>query len=383
MKFLIAPDKFKGSLSATDAANCIAQGIRTALPDAETDLCPVADGGEGTVTAIHAAAGGRLITRRVTGPLPEMKVDATFAMLADNTTAVIEVSAASGLALVPIVDRNPLNTTTFGTGELIAAAVREGAKKIILGLGGSATIDAGIGCAQACGFTILTRDGEPISRTEPLCGRDLSNVLAVKHGRGEITSGIEIVGATDVASPLLGPLGAAHIYGPQKGGSPLIVDHLDTLLRELARRTGVMTEAEQPGTGAAGGLGFAVQTFFRGKLESGFDLTARMIRLSDRFTGTDLCMTGEGRLDLQSLAGKAVIGVADRCKNRSVPCVALVGSYNADLKALHRRGITAVFSICDGPISLESAVTNTGRLLTQTAENCVRLWMHQLMCRPE
>jgi glycerate kinase len=319
-----------------------------------------------------------LITRRVTGPLPEMQVDASFAMLDDNTTAVIEMSAASGLALLPSAERNPLNTTTFGTGELIAAAVREGATKIILGLGGSATIDAGIGCAQACGFTILTRDGEPTSISEPLCGRDLPNILMIKHGRGEVTAGVQIIAATDVTNPLFGQQGAARIFGPQKGATPPIVELLDSNLIELARRTGALAEAQHPGAGAAGGLGFGVMAFFRGRLESGFELIADAADLTGRLTGTDLCFTGEGRLDGQSLAGKAAIGIGKLCRLHGVPCVALVGSFDVNPEVLTTNGITACFSICDGPIPLETAVSDAGRLLTQTAVNCVRLWMGRL-----
>jgi glycerate kinase len=373
MRILIAPDKFKGSISATAAAEAMAAGVRAGLPEAELDLCPLADGGEGTVSAMLKACGGRLVTRRVTGPLPEMKVDASFAMLADGTTAVIEMSAASGLALLPVADRDPLHTTTFGTGELMAAAVREGAKKIILGLGGSATIDAGIGCAQACGFTVLMRDGEPTSLTEPLCGRDVSNVLMVKHGRGEITTGVEIVGASDVSNPLLGESGAAKIFGPQKGASPAVAAHLDVQLREFATRINALSDAQRPGSGAAGGMGFGVLAFFRGQVQSGFDLVAGAAALSDRLKEADLCLTGEGRLDGQSFSGKTAVGVARLCQSAGVPCIALVGWYNADVMMLAEHGVTAVFSICDGPMPIEVAMTDVTRLLRQSAHNCARV----------
>ncbi len=184
MRIVIAPDKFKGCLPAAEVAEAIATGVRAAIPQAIVEQSPVADGGEGTLAALLSAGGGKLFSHRVTGPLPEMKVDASYAMLADGVTAVIEMSAASGLSQLRPEDRDPLNTTTFGTGELIVAAIRNGAKRIILGLGGSATIDGGIGCLQACGFTILLGDGEPTSMTEPLCGRDLNRVLKIKHGPG-------------------------------------------------------------------------------------------------------------------------------------------------------------------------------------------------------
>jgi glycerate kinase len=373
MRFLIAPDKLKESLSATEAAQCIAAGVRAVLPDAEIDLCPIADGGEGTVATLLNEFGGRLITRRVTGPLPEMKVDAAFAMLGDNTTAVIEMSAASGVALLREEDRNPLYTTTYGTGELINTAVREGARKILLGLGGSATIDAGIGLAQACGFTIVTKDGEPVSMTEPLCGRDLSNILMVKHGRGEVTAGVEIVGLTDVTNRLCGPLGAANVFGPQKGATPEIIDQLDADLEAFVRRNGYDPLADYPGAGSAGGLGFGVLAFLGGSLINGFEFIAESVRLRDRIASTDLCFTAEGRLDSQTRYGKSVAGVARLCFEQNVPCIALVGSI--DENALLPQGVTAVFKICDQPMPLEQAMREAKRLMTRSAVSCTKLWI--------
>jgi glycerate kinase len=374
MKIVIAPDKFKGCLSAADVAGAIADGVRSVDPNTETDLCPMADGGEGTVAALVAATGGRLITRRVTGPLPEMKVDAIFGILGDGQTAVIEMAAASGLALLPPGDRNPLNTTTFGTGELIAAAVREqGARRIILGIGGSATTDAGIGCAQACGFTVLMRDGEPTAMGEPLCGRDLSNVLIVKHGRGEITNGIEITVACDVTNPLYGEQGAARVYGPQKGATAAVVEQLDRELRSFAQRTGTLNEAITPGAGAAGGLGFGMVAFFGATLRAGVEIVAEAARLRERLRGADLCFTGEGRLDEQSARGKTTVGVARMCREAKVPCVALVGAAGEGAELALHEGLTAYFPICDGPISLEESMRRSRELLTSAATNVVRI----------
>ncbi len=374
MKFLVAPDKLKGSLSATDAADCISAGILRAFPSAQIDQCPIADGGEGTVAAVLKSCRGRRITRRVTGPLPEMKVDAGFALLEDRT-AVIEMSAASGLWLLPMDQRDPLATTTFGTGELVAAAIAEGASKIIVGLGGSATIDAGVGMAQACGFTVLMRDGQPTSMTEPLCGRDLPSVLVVKHGRGEITAGMPVIGATDVNCPLLGPTGAARVFGPQKGATPELAARLDTDLSELVDRTGTHLHAQTSGAGAAGGLGFGILAFFGGSLVNGFQWIADATQLSDRLIGVDLCVTAEGGLDAQTTAGKAVAGVARLCKNHAVPCIALAGSIGRGIESLHEQGLTAWFSICDGPMLLEESAREVRRLLTSAAEQSVRLWI--------
>ena len=373
MNFLIAPDKFKGCLTAVEAAESIASGVRRASASAEIELCPIADGGEGTVAALLAAKGGRFIKRRVTGPLPEMKVDAHFAMLGDGTTAVIEMSAASGLTLLPITERNPLSTTSFGTGELIVAAVHEGAKKIILGLGGSATVDAGLGCAQACGFSILTADGVPTSASEPLCGRDLANVLMVKRGRGEITSGIPIVAAADVRIPLLGPRGAAKSFGPQKGASPSQIEQLENALRAFVERNASTRSAQTPGAGAAGGLGFAVIEFFNGQIVDGFELVALALDLADKIGQSDLCITGEGCLDSQTFEGKSVAGIGNLCHLHRIPCIALCGSFDVRPEQLVQYGITSCFCICDRPMDLAASVADVKRLLAQSAENCARL----------
>jgi glycerate 2-kinase len=375
MKIVIAPDKFKGCLSAADVALSIAAGLRRVRGDVQIDICPMADGGEGTVATMVAATRGRLITRRVTGPLPEMKVDATLGILGDGQTAVIEMAAASGLALLRPEDRNPLNTTTFGTGELIAAAVKEGVRRVILGIGGSATTDGGIGCAQACGFTVLLKDGEQTSMTEPLCGSDLEKVLMIKHGRGEVTNGIDISVACDVTNPLFGPSGAAPVFGPQKGATPDMVRWLDDQLRGLAERTGKLAEAATPGAGAAGGLGFGMMAFFGAKLRSGVDLIADQVKLKDRIAGASLCFTGEGRIDGQSADGKTAAGVARICRDAGVPCVALVGSIGDGAERMHDEGVTAYFSICDRPMGLEEACGDVKRLLEDSAENSLRLWL--------
>jgi glycerate kinase len=354
MKVVIAPDKFKGCLSAAEVAASIAAGVRSFDPNILIDLCPMADGGEGTVAAMVPAVGGRIITNRVTGPLPEMKVDASWGML-DDATAVIEMSAASGLALLKPADRNPLNTTTFGTGELIAAAIRNGAKKIILGIGGSATIDAGIGCAQACGFTVLLRDGELTSMTEPLCGRDIKNVLSVKHGRGEITAGIEIAVASDVTNPLYGPNGAAHIFGPQKGATEDIVTRLDDDLRAFAQRCGKQEEALQSGVGAAGGLGFGLLAFFGASLQSGVELISDAVGLRDRLHNTDICFTGEGRIDNQSASGKTVGGIARICREMNVPCIALAGAIGEGAEQVLEQGLSGFVAIGDRPTDAREA----------------------------
>jgi glycerate kinase len=338
MRIVVAPDKFRDCLSAPQVAEAIARGVRDVASDATVDLCPMADGGEGTVEALVAATGGRFETRRVTGPLPEMKVDARFGVLGDGTTAVVEMSAASGLALLGPEDRNPLNTTTFGTGEvLVAAATIPGITHILLGIGGSATTDAGIGCAQACGLPVILEHGEPVAMTEPLCGRDLADVVLVKHGRGSQVERVKITVACDVTNPLYGPSGAAVVFGPQKGATPEIVRQLDDMLRGLAERLHKTPEANTPGAGAAGGLGFGMIALFpNATLRSGVGIVLEATRLRERLIGADLCITGEGRLDATSFDGKTVGGVARLCDALNVPCFALVG--DADAGGVSRAG---------------------------------------------
>lgn len=374
MRIVLAPDKFKGCLTAPQVAEAMARGVLRAEPGAQVDRCPIADGGEGTVAALVSATGGKLVTRRVTGPLPEMKVDAVFGMLGGGKTAVVEMAAASGLALLSPAERDPMATTTFGTGQLLAAAAELGAEHCILGIGGSATIDGGIGCAQACGLPVILEGGEPVSPTEPLCGRDLDQVVLIKHGRGSLVERMRITVACDVANPLFGPTGAAPIYGPQKGASAEQVIAFDAALRRLATRTGKLAEAQTPGAGAAGGLGFALLAFFGAVLQSGIDTVMQAVDLRRRLAGADLCFTAEGRLDAQSLHGKAPVGVARLCQSLGVPCVALAGSLGDDLVDAAEQGITACFSIIDRPMALHEAMREAPDLLARQTENVVRLW---------
>jgi glycerate kinase len=374
LRIVIAPDKFKGCLSAPHVCRAIAAGVRRVDPSVAIDECPVADGGEGTVAALVAATGGTLLHRTVTGPLPEMKVNAAFGMLGDGTTAVIEMAAASGLALLSPQERNPLNTTTFGTGELINAAVELGATRIIVGIGGSATVDGGVGCAQACGHTIVLEGGEPVSITEPLVGADVERVVMVKRHRGEKTDRVKITVASDVTNPLFGENGAAAVFGPQKGADAEQVKYLDAALRQLATRNGKLDLANAPGAGAAGGLGFGLLAFFGAELRSGIEIVLEATNLQQRLKNADLCLTGEGRLDSQSLAGKTVIGVSRLCRDANVPCIALGGSVDPDMEEALAEGLTAWFSICDGPMLLDDAMADAAGLLSRSAANVLRTW---------
>jgi glycerate kinase len=324
MKIVIAPDKFKDCLAADGVARAMAAGIDAGRPALERDVCPVSDGGEGFVAAMSQACGGRLVTRRVTGPRADMKVNATFAVLPDQT-AVIEMSSASGIELLDIEDRNPELTTTFGTGELLLAAVDEGCRKIILGIGGSATIDGGIGCCHAAGLPVLLDDGEPTSLTEPLCGGDLLRVARIKSHRGDKLTGVEIVVACDVNNPLYGPNGAARMFGRQKGATDAQIEQFDQNLKQLALRCGMDDIAHRPGAGAAGGLGFGMMAFFGATMQPGAQLVIEATHLRDRLRNADLCITGEGRFDASSLAGKAPVRIAELCRELGVPCIAICG----------------------------------------------------------
>ena len=372
MRVVVAPDKFKGCLTAPQVCEAIALGLRRADGAIHVDLCPMADGGEGTVAALVAATGGRLETRRVTGPLPEMKVDATFGVLGDGETAVIEMAAASGLALLALEDRNPLNTTTFGTGQLLVEAARLGVRHILLGIGGSATTDAGVGCAQACGLPVILEGGEPVSPSEPLCGRDLPSVVLVKHGRGAPVERVKITVACDVTNPLYGPNGAAYVFGPQKGATPEQVRELDEALRGLAERLGKVREANTPGAGAAGGLGFGMLAFFGAALRPGVEIVIGATRLADRLTGADLCITGEGRLDEQSLAGKTPVGVSRLCQRLGVPCVAIVGTAEVNEARARIEGLSAVYAIRDRAATKEASMRDAALLIADAAAEALR-----------
>ncbi len=381
MKVICAPDSFKESISAADAAEAMACGVRRAMPDAVTDLCPVADGGEGTVEALVVATGGSLRQTVVMGPLgaSHAQVNATWGTLnpksesgrasepgrvgPDPTAsspprrmAVIEMASAAGLALVPVAQRDPRHTTTFGVGQLIRAAMDDGATRLIVGIGGSATNDGGCGAAQACGVRFFDEVDRLID--EPITGGDLLRIERI-----EMTSRItrlDKVGITiacDVTNPLTGPDGAAATYGPQKGASPEVVAQLDDGLRHLAslirRDVGIDIETT-PGAGAAGGLGGGMLAFFGASLSSGIELVLDAVRFDARVADTDLCLTGEGRLDGQSLSGKACLGVARAAAVHGVPTVALVGATGPNADRALDAGLSRIITIGAGLSAAES-----------------------------
>jgi glycerate 2-kinase len=371
MRVVIAPDKFKGSLTALEAAAAMARGVTRAAPQASIDQVPVADGGEGTAQALVAATGGSFREAQVTGPLGE-PIIACFGLLGDGRTAVLEMAAASGLVLVPPEKRNPLVTTTRGTGELLLAAIAAGARRVVIGIGGSATNDGGAGFGQAIGFRLLDDQDRDLDAG----GGDLGRLAHIERSaRLGALDGVEIAVACDVTNTLCGPHGASAVYGPQKGAAPEMVERLDQNLAHFAaiveRDLGVAIK-DLPGSGAAGGLGGGLVAFAGGKLEPGVELIIDAVKLAQRLENTDLCLTGEGTIDAQSAFGKTAVGVARLARSLHCPTLALAGSIGPGAQAVLDDGIDAYFSICPGPLSLEQAIDQAGLLLEQAAEQAVR-----------
>ena len=408
MKVVLAPDKFKGCLSAAAVCEAMAAGVRSVDPSITIDACPMADGGEGTVDALVAATGGRTVTRRVTGPLPGMKVDAPIGILGstgltaggDGETAVIEMAAASGLHLLKPDQYDPTRTTTYGTGELLLAAAEIGVKRVILGIGGSATVDGGIGAAQAWGARFVLKSGQSYSAGDRrLTGGDLKQLLRFDwsaatgddgkksrklFGNASVTAsvppyeplvntkGIDFLVACDVGNPLFGRDGAAAIFGPQKGATPEQVAELDDGLRGLAEKLLRTPLADLPGAGAAGGLGFGMMAFFGATLRPGAAIVMEATNFRQRLRDATLCLTGEGKLDAQSLAGKTAVSVARVCKEHNVPCIALAGSLAPGHERGFDEGLTSAFPITPGPMPLEESLAAAAPLLTAATARVLR-----------
>jgi glycerate kinase len=369
MKAVIAIDSFKGSLSSTAAGEAAAAGVRDAIPGAETIVRPLADGGEGTMETLVAGLGGEQRTVSVTGP-DGRPVSAAYGVLPGGT-AVLEMAAAAGITLVERERRDPLRATTFGVGEMIAHAVRAGCRRFIVGIGGSATNDCGAGMLQALGFDLLDADG----RSLPRGGGALSRIAAVtsEHVLPHLRDCTFRV-ACDVANPLCGPQGASDVFGPQKGASPDDVELLDAALARFAAVSG--GDPDFPGSGAAGGLGFAFRTFLGGELQRGVELVLSETRLEDFVRDADVVVTGEGRLDAQTAMGKAPIGVAELAKRHGKPVVAFAGCASPDAEILNSRGIDAFFPILRTVSSLDEAMDarNAAANLRAAARQAFRLW---------
>lgn len=372
-RIVVAPQAFKQSIGARAAAMAIQSGVLRAVPDAETVLIPVADGGDGTLAALIDTTGGRYFTAEVTGPLGDI-VSAQWGVMGDGQTAVIEMALASGLALIPDHRRDPRAATTYGTGELVRAALDAGYTRIIVGLGGSATNDGGTGMASALGVRFLDESGNPL----PPGGAALARLRSIDVSG--LHAGVEpatIVGATDVTNPLCGDTGASAIFGPQKGATPEMVRELDGCLANLA---GViesqigMDVANAAGAGAAGGLGAGLIAFADCELRSGIDMVCDALDFDANAANADLVITGEGRADRSTAFDKAPVGIARRSRALGVPTLLLAGSLGVGYGALYQHGIDAIIPIAEEPATLESSLQNGAELLERAAERALRLY---------
>ncbi|WEF29034.1 glycerate kinase [Klebsiella aerogenes] len=368
MKIVIAPDSYKESLSALDVAAAIEAGFREIYPDAEYVKVPVADGGEGTVEAMVAATHGHVVPVRVTGPLGE-PVEAFYGLSGDARCAFIEMAAASGLESVPLVRRNPLLTTSWGTGELIRHALDAGVTQIIIGIGGSATNDGGAGMAQALGAKLLTADRQQMApgggALQTLAQIDLSEL-------DPRLAGCRIDVACDVTNPLIGPDGASAVFGPQKGATAQMIERLDSGLRHYAHiiaRDLDIDVLSLEGGGAAGGMGAALYAFCGAKLRPGIEIVTDALQLAELVADADLVITGEGRIDSQTIHGKVPIGVAKVAKRFNVPVIGIAGSLTADVGVVHQHGLDAVFSVLYTICTLDEALTHAAANIRMAARN--------------
>ncbi len=370
---VVAPQEFKGSLTAIGAASAMADGLRRVWPAAVLDVAPVADGGPGTVAALLAATGGELRQARCRDPLGR-QMTASYGVIDGGSTAIIEMAAASGLVLLTAAERDARVTSTEGTGDLVLAALEGGAGRVIIGLGGSATNDGGSGMARALGIRLLDAAGAEL----PPGGAALARLDRIDAGsKDPRLAGLVVLGATDVRNPLCGPQGASAVFGPQKGATPADVAELDAALARFARivqRDLGAGIGDVPGAGAAGGLGAGLVAFLGAELRSGFALVAEAAQLEERIARATLVITGEGRLDGQSGFGKTTAGVARLAARHGVPCVALCGGLEAGWEPLLDSGLTAAFSIMAGPATLPQAQAGAASLLAQAAEQVGRLF---------
>ncbi len=372
MRIVIAPDSYKGSFSALSVAQAMAQGVRRVFHDAAIVQVPIADGGEGTVEALITATSGVFCQTVVTGPLGE-PVTAQWGILGNRTMAVIEMAAASGLPLVPPDRRNPRLTTTRGVGELIRAALDCGLRHLLIGIGGSATNDGGVGMAEALGAQFLDTTGEPLSPG----GAALSRLATIDlSGLDSRLRETQVHVACDVDNPLCGPHGASAVYGPQKGATPAMVAELDKALRHygsIATQTFGRDVTEQAGAGAAGGLGAALLWFANACLQPGIDLVIEATGLRTLIREADWVITGEGITDYQTVFGKAPSGIAKVAQEFDVPVVCLSGGLGRGYQAIYTRGMTAAASIIPYPMTLEACLAAGPALLEDAAERLARL----------
>lgn len=372
MKIVIAPDSFKGSLSAIEVADIIGKEIKKVLPKVKIKKFPLADGGEGTVETLVNVTRGKIIHCSVKDPLGR-KIRSFFGILGDKKTAVIEMASASGLPLLSIKERNPLITTTYGTGELIKEALERNCHKIIIGIGGSATVDGGAGMAQALGAKLLGKNGKELPFGGGSLGKLAKIDLSLFDRRIKKT---KVIIASDVTNPLCGKDGAAKVYGPQKGATPAMVETLEKNLfhyAQVIKRDLDRDVLNLPGAGAAGGLGAGLLSFLDARMEKGVELILKTIELEKCLKDADLVITGEGKIDAQVKYGKTIFGVAKLAKKHKIPVIALCGTITDEAYELHRYGISVLESIISAPMSLEEAMKNTKKFLKKKAGELIRL----------
>lgn len=374
MRIVIAPDSFKECLSATRVAFAISEGVRKAAPEAEIISIPVADGGEGSVEALVTATSGKII------PIPSVdalfrSIQSFYGILGNGKTAVIEMAAASGLELLSAQERNPLTTSTFGTGLLLKAAMEAGFREIVIGIGGSATNDGGAGMAQALGFELLDKNDNSIGPG----GRSLSQLYRISRANAHpLLQKTKITVACDVQNPLLGVAGATRVYGQQKGASAEMIEALEQNMSnfaEVIHREFGDDFSITPGAGAAGGLGFGLMAFCNAEIRSGFELVSEITGLEEQIRRADLVFTGEGKIDSQTAFGKTINGVALLGKKYNVPVIALAGILSGNLEQLYNNGLTSAFAIANRPMTIGESKANAAELLTLTSEQVVRMML--------
>lgn len=372
MKILVAPDSFKHSLSASKVAEHIKAGLHKAKADAEVITIPLSDGGEGLVHALINATKGKIYTTTVKDPL-RRPVKSFFGILGDGKTAAIEMAAASGIELITEEERDPLITSTYGTGQLIKEALEKGCNNIIIGIGGSATNDGGAGMAQALGVKLLDKEGREIGPG----GGELKKLSTIDtSGLDERIKHCRITAACDVTNPLTGKNGASFVYGPQKGGSQPVLKELDKNLVHYAaiiHKNLNIDIKEVPGSGAAGGLGAGLLAFLNAELISGFNVVKEVVNLEKHIATSDFIISGEGQIDSQSFFGKTPMGVAKLAKQYDKPVILIAGSIGEGIDKLYDQGVDAVFSIINKPMSLEEAINNAAVLIEHCSENVMRI----------
>lgn len=371
MKIIVAPDSFKESLSAIKVSNAISKGILNILPQADIIQIPISDGGEGILDVLLNVLGGKRVSVNVRDPL-NRNIKAEYGILNDNVTAIIEIAKASGLELLDDHERNPMLTSSFGTGQLIKDALDYGCEKIIIGIGGSATNDGGMGMVKALGVKFLNNKNEEVQEgggsLDQICKIDLSKF-------DERIINCEIVVACDVKNQLTGQKGASFVYGEQKGGTIEQLKILDKNLKIYAsvirECTGIEVETIE-GSGAAGGIGAGLIAFFNAELKSGIDLIIETLEIDKLIKNADLVITGEGKIDKQTLNGKAILGIASVGKKYKVPVIAITGKIGDNIDEIYQLGITAIFSIVNKPMTLDEAINNVEYLIQSCLENIIR-----------